>query len=343
MDTFDASDAPASAPKKGRPWLRWLASVGVLAIAVAIVRHVDGRALLEAFRKARVELLLLASLFSVGNLWCKAWVWRTMLPASETLTTARQFRYTIAAYSTSALTPARAGEAMRIWLLHRNHGISVAQSTGVALAEKVLDSLALIILAAPLPWLMPMLPPQTAHVLAYLALATVGLLVIAAVASHRLKPDGIVARYLRHIRILRESGTFACALLACGVAWVFDLATLWVSLVALRIDASFCIAVFTLLAINLALVIPSTPASVGALEATAVVALGLFGVARVDAVAFGLLYHTAQLAPLFALAAILAKGTLRLQAPAVRKLVGEPHAPSRSTSPLAGTDSNSRC
>lgn len=315
MHTREAPNTFPSAEKKGRPWLRWIVSLAVVGVIVVLARHIDGRALVEAFRKARIGLLLAASLFSVGNLWCKAWVWRTMLPPSRTLTTARQFRYTLAAFSASALAPARAGEALRLWLLRRNHGISFAQSTGVALADKVLDALALLLLAAPLPWLMPMLPAGTARMMTYLALGTVGLLVLAAIAAHRLNPDGVVARYLRQIRILRESGTFARALLACGAAWVFDLATLWVSLVALRIHANFGTAAFTLLAVNLALVIPSTPAGVGTLEASAVVALGLLGVERADAVAFGMLYHAAQLAPLFLLAAVFARGSLRREQP----------------------------
>jgi uncharacterized membrane protein YbhN (UPF0104 family) len=62
--------------------------------------------------------------------------------------------------------------------------------------------------------------------------------------------------------------------------------------------AAWC---FVLLALNLAIAVPSTPAQVGVLEAGVVVALLAFGVPQTAALAFALLYHAAHVLPTLAI------------------------------------------
>jgi uncharacterized membrane protein YbhN (UPF0104 family) len=56
-----------------------------------------------------------------------------------------------------------------------------------------------------------------------------------------------------------------------------------------------------LLSVNFAILLPSTPGQVGVLEAGAVVALTIAGVAPAPALAFALVYHAVHLVPTTAL------------------------------------------
>jgi uncharacterized membrane protein YbhN (UPF0104 family) len=210
----------------------------------------------------------------------------------------RLLRYTVAAIAASVLTPARAGEALRLWLLHREHGVPFGRSIGVALGEKLLDGLALLVLVLPLPWLVPGLPVWVVRTIAGLAvLAPPGMVLGWWIARSR-PGAGRVAVFLGQTRILREPTTLLRAFLACLAAWLFDLATLWASMRAVGLVEGFGVATFVLLVINAALLVPTTPGNLGTLEAGAVVALEVLHVDRAKAVAFALLYHAVQLVPL---------------------------------------------
>lgn len=284
-----------------RRLVRILAIAAVIAAVYLIGRTVDLDALGAALKSADPWLLAVAAVLGLSNLGFKALLWRVMLHESATVSTFRLFRYTVASFAASALTPARAGEALRIWFLKRRDHVPVSVSAGVALAEKLLDLLALLALVAPLPWLVPPLPPWTPR--AVLLLGAIGLSLLGAgwIGARHL-PNGRIATFVRQIRILHEPWTLVRALCAALGAWAVDFLMLWVTMRALGIEQGLAAAAFVLLAVNAALVVPATPGNVGAVETAAVLAVELLGVPRPQAVAFALLYHAIQLGPLLALA-----------------------------------------
>jgi uncharacterized membrane protein YbhN (UPF0104 family) len=283
--------------------VRALAVVATLAAVAHLARHLDLRALGTALRGARPPWLVLATVLAAATLVSRAVLWRVSLQVAPAVPLLRMVRYTAAAVAASVLVPARAGEALRLWLLRRDHGVPLSQSVGVALGEKILDGLALLVLVLPIPWFVPGLPAWVARAVAILAAVALPGLVIAWWVARRRAKAGRVARFFGQIRILREPGTLARAFAACLGAWLFDLAALWASMRAVGLAEGFGTAAFVLLVINAALVIPSTPGNLGALEAGAVLALDLLHVARPQAAAVALLYHGVQLIPLLVFAA----------------------------------------
>jgi uncharacterized membrane protein YbhN (UPF0104 family) len=315
----------------GRQVTRVVRVLAVAAVGVAaylILRRLDFAALRAALAQARPALLLLAIGCNAGNFLFRAVMWRIMLHEERPLPIGRLVRYTVAAFAASALTPARAGEVLRLWLLRRHHQISYARSAGAALAEKLLDGLALVVLVAPLPWLALPLPAWTGRAVFGLAIGGVTLLAGAVLITRYMRPGRRLGSFLGQISILREPVTLVKALGAALGAGVFDLGTLWFTLEAFHISHGFGGAAFVLLVTNAALVIPSTPGNIGALEAGAVVALDVLGVPRPQGVAFALVYHALQLGPLLLFAALnlrLILGAGALQAP--ENQAGEPFDP----------------
>jgi uncharacterized membrane protein YbhN (UPF0104 family) len=302
----DPPDAlpPAVAPKRslvGRV-VRPLAFVVVIGCVVLIVRGLDLRALGLALRGARPQWLVLAAVLSAGRLLGRAVVWRVSLRVQPPIPVLRLFHYVVAAVTASLVTPARAGEALGLWLLYRRHGVPFSQSTGMALGEKMLDAVALLALVLPIPWLVPDLPPWAGRTIGGLAVLGLPALALGWWIGRARAGRGRVATFFAQMRILREPRTLLLAQAACLAAWSLDLAALWASMRAVGLVEGFGVPAFVLMVVNAALVVPSTPGNLGALEAGAILALGIVHVPRPQAAAVALLYHGIQLGPLLVFA-----------------------------------------
>jgi glycosyltransferase 2 family protein len=280
------------------PFVRVVVTLAALAAVLLIARHVDRRGITAVLRNSEPGWLLLATVLELSRLLLRAILWRISLHVDPPVPFSRLVRYTMAAISASLVTPARAGEALRLWLLRQEHGIPFTQSVGVALGEKVLDGLALLLLVIPLPWLVPDLPPWVARTIEGLAAVAVPGLVVGWWIARRRGGAGKIAYFFGQIRILREPVTLGAAFLACLAAWSLDLGGLFASMRAVGMHADFGTAAFVLLVINAALVVPLTPGNLGTLEAAALLAMQLVQIERPQAIAVALLYHTVQIFPL---------------------------------------------
>jgi uncharacterized membrane protein YbhN (UPF0104 family) len=306
---------PPRPARRLRLVLRGLALGGALAVVLLVVRRMDLRAFLAALRDARMAWVAAAAACFAARLICRSAVWWVSLHVQPAVSLRRLFRYTVATAAASVLTPARAGEALRLWLLQRDHGIPISRSFGVAIGEKLLDLLALLVIVLPLPFAVAGLPIWVARtVLGLVALAPLGL--AAAWWFARSRPGaGRISAFLGHSRILREPRTLALAFAVCLGAWLFDLGTLWASLHAVGLREGFGAAAFVLLAINAAVLVPTTPGNLGTLEASAVLALEALHVPRAPALAFALVYHGVQLLPLLVFALLNLRLVLGTRAP----------------------------
>jgi uncharacterized membrane protein YbhN (UPF0104 family) len=100
------------------------------------------------------------------------------------------------------------------------------------------------------------------------------------------------------LQVLRRPGPALGALGVLLLGWIVDLGEVWLVLYAIGIDLPPAAGLLILLTLNLAIMVPSTPAQVGALEFGALVALDQLHVAKEPALAFALVYHAMQIAPL---------------------------------------------
>lgn len=279
-------------------WLRVLVFSALLAGLVIVLRGLRLRDVADAFGSAILWPIVLAAVLNFLMIWWKAVGWHIMLRPVVNVPVMRMFRYSLAALSASALTPMRTGEMVRVWLLRRNDGVPLPLAASVAVGEKVMDGLAMLILVAPVPWLVPALP-------AWLFRASLGLVavVLAVVIGCRLamgwkSAPAWLAHFLEGMAILRRGRLFLLTLGALLASWITDLAEVWLVLHAVHLDIGLPAAMLVLFTTNVAIAVPSTPAHVGALELGAMVGLSVVGVARAEALVFAVIYHVMQIIPL---------------------------------------------
>jgi len=286
--------------------------VAVAAIAAALwwfVRAMDFAKFGHDLATAKRWPLVVAASLNFVCLWGKAVCWRIMLAPRHKIRVLRLFRYTIAAFAASAIAPARAGEVLRVWTLKRRDGVPAADTAAVAVAEKLLDGISMLIIVAPVPWLLPGLPWQVAGGIALGAAIAIALFIGLFIAVGRVDAVGrgnetrfrtLVRRFLAGMHVLRNPRRVLGALGVLLLVWAADLGEVMAVLYAVDIHLPVAAGLLILLTLNLTIMVPSTPAQVGALEAGALWALDLLHVSHEPALAFALLYHLLQVIPLIA-------------------------------------------
>jgi|GEM_PF-1320599 len=284
--------------------------VAIAAVAAALwwfVRAMDFAALGRALRTAKVWPLVLAACLNFVCLWGKAACWRIMLAPRHQVSVVRLFRYTIAAFAASAIAPARAGEVLRVWTLKRRDGVPPEDTAAVAVAEKLLDGISMLFLVAPVPWLLPGLPRWVSVAIATCGGVALVVFIVLWIAIGRTRETGsrsLVGRFLGGMHVMRSPKRLLGSLAMLMVVWAADLGEVMAVLYAVDVHLPVAAGILILFSLNLTIMVPSTPAQVGALEVGALAALDLLHVGHEQALAFALLYHTLQVIPLIAVGLI---------------------------------------
>ena len=293
---------------------KWgLLAVRVLAIAAIAIwlylflRDFDWSKLGRAIEHAHVWPLALAAALNFVCLWGKAACWHVVLAPRYLVPVTALFRYTIAAFAASVIAPARAGELIRVWVLKKRHAVPIADIAAVAITEKLLDGLSMMMLVAPVPWLVPGLPSWVGR--AMFACGAVALVIFAAVwfAVGRLEPgEGAswFARFIGGMHVVRSPKRLLLATCALLLTWCADLAMIHLVMYAVGIQVPFGAGLLVLFTLNLTIAVPSTPGQVGTLEAGVLAATRLLHIDDAPAFAFALLYHVLQILPLLVVALI---------------------------------------
>jgi uncharacterized protein (TIRG00374 family) len=230
------------------------------------------------------------------------------------------------------ILPARAGEAARIIALHARTGTPRAEAIGTVVVERVFDLLSLLaLLLVSVPFLPRVGWLRDAAVLAAIAFAALGVLVFVLVRYderavrlllsplRRLPVAGVadriehaIANATRGLSAIRDPRVALRGMAVTLVSWIGFGVSYWILSFAFSLDLPFVAGILVTVAINLSLVLPSSPAALGVFEAATVIALGAFDVPRAEALSYALVLHLFNLLPFLAIGiALLGPGVLR--------------------------------
>jgi uncharacterized protein (TIRG00374 family) len=82
------------------------------------------------------------------------------------------------------------------------------------------------------------------------------------------------------------------------VVWGCAILAVWCCLVAFRLSLPPMASLMVIVLVSLGSMIPSAPAFLGTLQYACVVALGVYGIDRANALAFSAVYHATQFLPI---------------------------------------------
>jgi len=265
--------------------------------------------------------VLLATAMAPLQIWVRGRRWWYLFPPSSNpppLTPAMMI-----GYMANNVLPLRAGEVVRIYVVARRWSAAGAPerihtfwtTLATLVVERVLDSLAVVLILAILVLIVPVPRFLEMAALVVLAIDLVGIAVLIALAA---APDACVRLVARlvgrwpalHRRLLNIFQTFvhgldgirapshAAPLVAWTAAvWLLPALTAWTMLLALDLHLPFIAGWAVLAFVGLGISIPSAPGYVGVFHAAVVLAVGLFGVSHSAAVGYALLFHASQILP----------------------------------------------
>jgi len=235
-------------------------------------------------------------------------------------------------YFFNNILPARAGEAARVIALHRRAATPKAETVGTVVVERLFDVLALlIVLFASYPWLPEISWLRAAAIFGAFVVALLVALVVVMVryderAVHwllsplrRIRREGVAERLeaaavnaTRGLVALRSPRIALRGMLLTIASWATLGASYAILTNAFSLDVPLAAGMLVTVAINLSLVLPSSPAALGVFEAATVVALRAFDVPHAEALSYALVLHLLNLVPFLVIGAVLlGPGALR--------------------------------
>lgn len=298
--------------RKKRFWLGIGLSIAVSGLLLyLVVRDIHWQETLDAIRSLRFDYVLIAFVMITLGLGARGLRWHYI--HLEQLSLKRSLNLTSVAFFVNNLLPFRAGDLVRVE--GAAHGTPrLPRSTGLSLVvvERLLDFLALVVLIALALSGLPTIPPEIQSVMGVITigsiLASLGLIFMVTVFQNitrtiviglserigilkRINIVRILDNVLMGFAMIRRPKYLAWVMFWNVIAWLTLVIAYYFLLLALFPEPTWAQAVLFVVAAALAIIIPTTIASVGAIEGSAVLALTSQGYPSEAALALGLTLH----------------------------------------------------
>jgi glycosyltransferase 2 family protein len=280
------------------------------------VKDVNWEVFWEGLRTSDYVWLVPALGVLAVSVWVRAVRWQLLFQPATRPRIGPTTRATIFGQFFNSILPARAGEAARIVMLKQEAGTSRAEALGTAVAERIIDVLALLLL---LLLALPFLPEITwlktvgAFGLGLIAIVATTTLVLRRF-GHRpirylLRPlarlpavrqahtDRAASNIVAGLHVLERPHRAGPAFLLTFVSWLLISLSFWFTLLAFEPDLGYDAGILVLVTTTLSLVIPSLPAGVGVFEAAVLAALRPYGVEDSRALSYAVVLHALTFVP----------------------------------------------
>ena len=278
-------------------------SMGLAALLyLGVVLFADREAVFAALWRISLPVLVAIFALSLLNYLLRFWRWQRYIGAfGHLLPWWRHFLYYLAGF-TLTVTPAKAGEAVRSLYLHQ-YGVSYAQSLAALFVERLLDVLAMSLLAL----LILLARPDYAWlvILAWVLTVPLGWLITRTWLPDKLRVLGQghryghqfdrLARLLDSAAVLLQPGSFLFGMSVGVLSWGLEGLSLYLIADSLRIGISLATGVGIYAIAVLAGALSFLPGGLGGTEAVMGVLLIAFGADSATAVAITLLCRIATL------------------------------------------------
>jgi hypothetical protein len=265
-----------------------------------------------AFGRVDLRFLLLAVAVSFLIMIFRAWRWQLELRPLVHVPFGLLWVVTAVAYLAINLLPARLGEVVRPWLLSRRADVSFSNVVGNLVVEKTMDALVtLLYILVGLATIEKL--PTWVRTGAKFPAAGAALLVVLVLLLYwrgeafvdrwvlRVLPERfgaglkrVTAAIVAGMRILPNPGLLLAVFLVSLTLWFLPILSSYLMIRAFHFGLPFSAAVVVFIFIGFGTALPNVPGMLGPYQYACILALGLFGVEKVDALAYGLALNAVQ-------------------------------------------------
>ncbi|MFH1577423.1 MAG: lysylphosphatidylglycerol synthase transmembrane domain-containing protein [Candidatus Margulisiibacteriota bacterium] len=293
-----------------------------LALLFLLFYRINLSQFLAAFQKANYYYAFLIIVVVFAGCYLRALRWRWIIRPLKDIPAASLFIATVIGYMANSLLPARMGEFVRAHVIGRREGISRAASFATIIVERLFDGLSiLVILVLILFWIE--IPIRGALIAAAWSALVLYLLIIAVIILFIYKKElvlklfGFVFRFLperAQQRFLSVVGSLAqgfkiaekghhllIIIFYSFLIWIVTALGIYLIVLAFGYQISYPAAMFILVLLTFAVMLPSSPGFVGTFEAGMVYGLMIFNLPRETALSAALVFHGLSFIPIILL------------------------------------------
>ncbi len=291
----------------------WMVALLLAAILLYFsLRGIEWQQVWVTLSHAKPDYIALWIVLGSASLFLRALRWRILLRSGAPVKVSTAFWATAAGYFGNNYLPARAGEVIRSVMVSAHSGLSKTFVLTTALAERLCDAVALILISSVVLLSLPSLPGWFAQ--AAKPFAILGLCGVAAIAitprlerlwAFALERAPLPARIREKLRIaiqqiltgmraFHNGPRLLGFVLFTAAIWLADGVGVVVGTHALNLHLSLPVAFLLITGLGLGSALPATPGYVGIYQFVAVSVLSPFGFSKADAIAFILLSQALQ-------------------------------------------------
>lgn len=284
-----------------------------LAVVLVIVFTFDWRKVAAELRSFDYLYLAPALALYIGGFVFRGFRWQCMLAPLKRVGFMSSFSVVMIGFMANNILPLRMGEIVRAWAIKRKEGISGAAGFATIVVERIYDGLTLVGLFV-FVLLFSATSPEVKRYAALGApvfLAAFGVLLYAAFRpdsagaaikrATRILPgglhakvEGLVDSFLPGLHFLSSGKRQAVVIAYSVLIWFIEGCVFWCIMRGFHLDAPAYAAFFTLVIVNIAIMVPAMPGYVGTFDLPAVAALAPFGIGRDAAIGYIIVVHALQ-------------------------------------------------
>ncbi|TAN39862.1 MAG: flippase-like domain-containing protein, partial [Nitrospirae bacterium] len=203
------------------------------------------------------------------------------------------------------ILPARLGDAVRVHMLHRKTDLGHATTTGGLIADKILEGISFLFLT-PFLFFLIEVPSWMNYGIIAMLVGIIGIYVLTLVYSRtEIRRWAFLAKLQEGLAPLHNRRVFVAGFCISLVSWVLQLTMIHFTQLAFGVELPFWNALLVLVAVNLAVIVPSAPAHLGTFELACVLSYTFLGVDKNVGLLIGAAYHLVQVLPVTVIGAVM--------------------------------------
>jgi glycosyltransferase 2 family protein len=289
--------------------LGWIISAALLG---SLAAHLDLRATAKGFAHASWPILLAAAALNLVVVALKSLRWKWLLGPAARCRLAETLEITMIDFAANNVLPARGGDLLRIYLVGKHHGVSKAVLASVTGLDKLFDGMAVLLLFCALSFQSTFPEWVQRGTLIVTGVMAVSLVISVLLLLHHRRLQGrsaTAAGWLSRLANQLGAGMVALArkrliisTLVLSIAiCLLQVETIRLCQIAYGEHLALWVPAIIFVAINLAIIVPAAPSSVGPFEVAAVLAYTWLHIDAERAFNIAFSYHLVQFIPVTAI------------------------------------------
>jgi glycosyltransferase 2 family protein len=274
------------------------------------VRGIHFQGVANAFQAVRYGYLIPVLVLLLFMQALRSYRWGLILRPMEKVGQLSLFSVTSVGFLAIIAIPARLGELARPYLITKKSRIPLSSALGTIFAERVLDCLTVLLIAA-LAIFFAELPPwliRSSILLLALTLAAFVIMVLMIVkreASLRIlapliaklppryatRVSRLIFHFIEGFGIMVDPALLLSVTGLSILIWLVDVAAIYLMFLAFGFSLSVSAAFVLMIILIIGIAIPTAPGFIGNWHYFCILGLGLFGIPKTEALGFAILYH----------------------------------------------------